>query len=93
MNRNDIIKLLAYILTSARGCIDEPKIYGPFRLADSASKLFYSLKDNGLINDEGINSIIDKIEEKKHTCMSDEQEFINMLDEVIDDLVVVMDAK
>lgn len=92
MKRDDIVKLFAYIITSARGCIGEPKIYGPFRLIDSASKLFYFLKENDLIDDKDIESIIKKIDEKKYSCMTDEQEFIKMLDEVIDDLVVLMDS-
>ncbi len=91
MDRNSIVKMFAYIITSARGCIDEPKIYGSFRLVDSASKLFYLLKENGLINDKEIEKIINKIDEKKYSCMSDEQEFIDMIDDVISDLVVVMD--
>jgi len=82
--------MFAYMLTSARGCVDEPKIYGPLRLADSVSRLYYLLKENNLINDESIGSIIKKIDEKKSSCMTDEQEFINMLDEVIDDLVMIM---
>jgi hypothetical protein len=90
MNRNDIIKMFAYMLTSARGCVDEPKIYGPLRLADSVCRLYYLLKENNLIDDVSIDSIIKKIDEKKSSCMTDEQEFINMLDEVIDDLVTIM---
>lgn len=90
MDRNEVLKILAYILTSARGCIDEPKIYGPLRLADTAVRLFYLLKDNNLIADKEINKIIDYIDENKSSCMSGEQEFIDMLDKVIDDLVTVM---
>lgn len=91
MNRDDIVKLLTYIITSARGCIDEPKIYGSFRLVDSASKLFYLFKENNLLDDREIENIINKIDGKKYSCMTDEQEFINMLDEVINDLVIVLD--
>jgi len=44
MDEKEIIKLFAYMITSARGCVDEPKIYGPFRLVDSISKLYGILK-------------------------------------------------
>ena len=40
MDEQDIIKLFSYIATSARGSIDEPKIYGPLRLVEIMSKLF-----------------------------------------------------
>jgi len=46
MKEKEIIKLFTYMVTSARGCIDEPKIYGPFRLIDSISKLYSILKEN-----------------------------------------------
>ena len=35
MNQKDVLKLFSYMITSARGCVDEPKLYGPFRLVDS----------------------------------------------------------
>lgn len=92
MNRNEVLKMLTYIVTSARGCVEEPTIYGPFRLVDTASKMYYMLKKNGLLDDDEIAKVIDKIDEKKYSCMTDEQEFISMMDEVIEDLVVVMSS-
>ena len=93
MNENDFIKLFTYIVTSARGCIDQPKIYGSFRLVDTASKLFYVLKSNNAISNDKISKIIDKIDEKKYSCMTDEEEFVNMIDEVINDLVVLVQSE
>lgn len=92
MNRNEVLKMLTYIVTSARGCVEEPTLYGPFRLVDTASKMYYMLKKNGLLDDDEIAKVIDKIDEKKYSCMTDEQEFISMMDEVIEDLVVVMSS-
>lgn len=37
--RGDLSFLLSYIISGARGCVDEPKSYGPVRLVDSASRL------------------------------------------------------
>ena len=89
MDEKEIIKLFAYMVTSARGCVDEPKIYGPFRLIDSISKLYSILKENNLIGNEKVSKIIEKIEEKKYSCMTDEKEFVTMLDDVIDDFVAL----
>ena len=91
MHENEIIKLFAYMITSARGCVDEPKIYGPFRLIDSISKLYSILKENDLIENKEVSKIIGKIEEKKYSCMTDEKEFVTMLDDVIDDFVALFD--
>lgn len=89
MDEKEIIKLFAYMVTSARGCVDEPKIYGPFRLVDSISKLYSILKENNLIGNEEVSKIMEKIEEKKYSCMTDEKEFVTMLDDVIDDFVAL----
>ena len=91
MDEKEIIKLFTYMVTSARGCVDEPKIYGPFRLIDSISKLYSILKENNLIGNEKVSKIIEKIEEKKYSCMTDEKEFVTMLDDVIDDFVALVD--
>jgi len=90
MNEKEIIKLFTYMVTSARGCIDEPKIYGPFRLIGSVSKLYSILKENNLIENKEVSKIIEKIKEKKNSCMTDEKEFVTMLDDVIDDFVVLL---
>lgn len=90
MDEKEIIKLFAHMVTSARGCVDEPKIYGPFRLVDSISKLYSILKKNNLIGNEEVAKIIEKIEEKKYSCMTDEKEFVTMLDDVIDDFVSLL---
>lgn len=87
MEEKDIIKLFTYLVTSARGCIDEPKIYGPFRLIDFVSKLYNLLKENNFIKGEKLAEIIEKIERKKYIYVTDEKEFIKMLDDVIDDFV------
>lgn len=87
MEDKEIIKLFTYLVTSARGCMDEPKIYGPFRLIDFAGKLYNLLKENNLIKGEELAGIIEKIERKKHIYTTDEKEFIKMLDDVIDDFV------
>lgn len=91
MEEKDIIKLFTYLITSARGCIDEPKIYGPFRLIDSVSKLYNLLKESNLVKSEEIAKIIEKIEGKKYSCMTDEKEFVRMLDDIIDDFVALLD--
>lgn len=90
MNDKEIIKLFSYMVTSARGCVDEPKIYGPFRLIDSMSRLYSILKENNLTRNEEVSKIIEKIDEKKYSCMTDEKEFVTMLDDVIDDFVTLV---
>jgi len=87
MNENDINKklfrLLGYMLTSARGLVDEPKMYGPFRLIEGASRLCSMLEEADSSNSDFYSRIKEKIDREKFSVMTDEQSFINMLDEVV----------
>ena len=79
-----LLELVAFLATSARGCIDEPPLYGPFRLIDALSRLVdlpkyaTSLKDDGFLR-----KIKAEIEEKKYSVMFDTVEFQNMLDNIV----------
>ncbi|MEO3994079.1 MAG: DUF6092 family protein [Desulfurococcaceae archaeon TW002] len=90
--RDEHFKLLAFLITSARGCIDEPHLYGPLRLVDAASKLINIMRLEGKTI-EGLEKIQEMIEEKKHLVMHDEREFIKFLDELIMELVKIVKAK
>lgn len=85
MNEN-FFEMIVYLVTSARGCMDEPKIYGSLRLLDSTSML-YELMDQEDIDIGKLDKIIDKINENKHICMMDREAFKGLLDELIDELV------
>lgn len=77
--RDDVYSLLAYTLSSAVGCVTEPKIYGPMRLADVAARLVRLLDEQGLLADEKLDAIAGRIEEDKFLCMDDQEGFVKML--------------
>lgn len=79
--KDDHFKLLAFLVTSARGCIDEPALYGPLRLVDAAARLIDIMKREGKATPEMIE-LQKLIEEKKNLVMYDEKGFINFLDEL-----------
>ena len=72
-------KLLAFLITSARGCVDEPPLYGPLRLIDAAARLIEIMKEEGKATPE-LLELQELIEEKKHLVMYNEKEFIEFLD-------------
>lgn len=82
--RYELFKLFCYIVTSARGCIDEPKLYGPFRLIDSVERIIALLDNEGLA-DAFLKKARAKIEENKYLVMQDEEGFIKFLDELVID--------
>lgn len=79
-----LFDVLIFLATSARGCIDEPPLYGPFRLVDALSRLI-DLYDHvpGLKKDAFLTDIKAEIEGKKLLVMSDPEEFKKFLDELI----------
>ena len=82
--RYDLLKLFCYIITSARGCLEEPKLYGPFRLIDSVGRIITLLDNEGLA-DDFLKQERAKIEENKYLVMQDEKGFTKFLDELVID--------
>lgn len=79
-----LLELVAFLATSARGCIDEPPSYGPFRLIDGLSRLIDLPKyATCLKDDDFLHKIKAQIEAKKYSVMFDEREFQDMLDSVV----------
>jgi hypothetical protein len=79
-----LLELVAFLATSARGCIDEPPLYGPFRLIDALSRLVDLPKyATCLKDDDFLRKIKAEIDEKKFSVMSDVEEFQNMLDSIV----------
>ncbi|MDD2573699.1 MAG: DUF6092 family protein [Bacillota bacterium] len=84
MNRDCQARIFTFLLTSARGCVDEPPLYGPLRLLEAYSLLLGMLKSDE--TDEFYYKLNEKIEALKDRCMEDEGEFIEGLDRVLEEL-------
>lgn len=82
VKREDIYDLLGFIFTSARELVVDPKIYGPLRMVDTASRLIDLWQQDGL-TDEFMLALKDTIDDKKFLCMSDEAQFLSFLDELV----------
>lgn len=76
-------QLLAFLLTSARGCIDEPPIYGPLRLIDAADKLISMLMEKYRGESKEFQEIRKKIEKARNLVLTNEEEFTRTLDELV----------
>jgi len=76
-------ELLCFILTSARGCIDEPPIYGPLRLLETFSKLIdlYAKHDNKM--ETFWKSQQEEIESYKDLALLDKEMFVNAMDQTL----------
>jgi hypothetical protein len=79
-----LFEIAVFLATSAQGCLNEPPLYGPFRLLDALSKLA-DLPDyaEGLSPDAFLKEIKAIVDEKKFLVMYDEQGFRKAIEELV----------
>ncbi len=82
---DDVFALATYMLTSARGCVDEPKLYGPLRLLEAISRLVATMEQSGRPTDQFLVQAKAKIDANKHLVMESEEEFTKFLDLLLRD--------
>ena len=79
-----LFELALFLLISARGCVDEPRIYGSFRLMDALSRLcdVYS-KSEMLEPDEFLSKIKQQVDRKQYKSIQSEAEFVKSMDDLV----------
>jgi hypothetical protein len=70
-------RLATFLVTAARDVVDEPAIYGPFRMIDAVDRLMASSFD-----DDFLREIQPELEREKQKVMSDRDAFVAWLDDV-----------
>ena len=79
----DLIDLISYMTTSACGLIDEPRLYGPFRLIEGVSRICEFLSRQEEVDQAFLSRLKERIDRDKFSVMSDEGVFTAMLDESV----------
>jgi len=83
LSEDEAFELLTFLVTSARGCVDEPESYGTFRLIDAASRLLeFLLKSEEVEDREFYSHLKEEIDEKKLWLTTDVEAYFNFLGEV-----------
>lgn len=80
-----LYELLGYLLTSARGLLEEPGEYGPLRLAEAASRLCALLAGGGSAYGSAARQLQAGIDAGKFSVLSDPQAFQKALDQAVRD--------
>ncbi len=79
-----VYDLATYLLASARGCIEEPLLYGPLRLIEALSRLVTISQYAPCVKkDEFLLAAKRKIDQNKYVVMQSEEEFTKFLDSLI----------
>jgi hypothetical protein len=81
IDKTKFYELFCFILTSARGCVDEPPIYGPLRLLDTYSRLIDAL-DEGIV-DPFWQELKEQIDSYKNDAMYDAEGFVKAIDQTL----------
>jgi len=80
-----LFELALFLATSARNCIEEPPLYGPFRLLDGLSRLADLPKHTtGLSEDIFLNEMKAFVDEKKFLVTTDVEGFKKAADELVE---------
>lgn len=82
-------ELLSFLITSARGLLEEPTIYGPLRLVEAARKLLDIIDERGLGSQE-LDELKQYIDENINTVLYGEEEFKRFLEELVKRLAVII---
>ncbi len=80
-----LFEIAVFLATSAQGCLNEPPLYGPFRLLDALSKLA-DFPDYApeLDRDPFLKEIKAIVDEKKLLVMYDVEGFKRAIDEIVE---------
>lgn len=81
--KNDLFYLIAYLITSARGLLDEPAEYGIYRLLDTTGRLLEILEANQLMDDPFLQDLKNRISEEMAGSMNSQRQR-EKLDELLE---------
>jgi Family of unknown function (DUF6092) len=73
----EAFRLATFLVTAARDVIDEPAIYGPFRMVDAVDRLIARSFD-----DDFLREIQPELEREKQKVMTDREAFVAWLDDL-----------
>jgi hypothetical protein len=78
-----LMDIMGYMITSARGLLDEPQAYGPLRLAEGVSRLCESLAAQYPADAAFLTALKERIDASKFDVMFDPAAFTAMLDDAV----------
>ena len=82
VSEEGLYEVLAFLFSSAHLLVNEPHLYGTFRLIDGASRLMAFAHESGQLEDERfLRELKDDVDEKKFLLMTDEETYFELLED------------
>jgi hypothetical protein len=80
----EFIGLICYLVSSARGLVGEPKLYGPSRLVEATRRLIHLADECGM-HHATLEEVARQIEENRLAALTEgEDAFVRFLDNLVD---------
>jgi hypothetical protein len=80
LSEDHLYEVLAFLFSSAHLLVNEPHLYGTFRLVDAATRLIGFALESGQLGDEQfLRQLKEDVDEKKFLLMTDEDTYFQML--------------
>lgn len=77
-----LYEVLAFLFSSAHILVNEPHLYGTFRLIDGASRLIgFALESGQLEDEEFLRRLKEDVDQRKFLLMTDEETYFELLEE------------
>ncbi len=82
ISEDDLFEVLAFLFSSAHLLVDEPHLYGTFRLIDAASRLMGFALESGQLEDEQfLRGLKEDVDTRKFLLMTDEETYFQLLED------------
>jgi hypothetical protein len=82
ISEENFYELLSFMVTSAYLSVEEPELYGSFRLIDGACRLIeFALQSGQLQDEQFVREFKEYADVRKHWMMSDEPGYLRFLEE------------
>jgi len=82
VSEEDLYEVLAFLFSSAHILVQEPHLYGTFRLIDAASRLVAFALESGQLEDEQfLRELKEDVDERKLLLMTDEEAYFELLED------------
>jgi hypothetical protein len=94
VSEEGLYEILAFLFSSAHLLVNEPHLYGTFRLIDGASRLIGFALDSGQLEDEEfLRRLKEEVDEKKFLVMTDEDTYFQLLEKATRGMAKEMKAR
>ncbi len=82
VSEEGLYEILAFLVSSAHILVNEPHLYGTFRLIDGASRLIgFALESGQLEDEEFLRRLKEDVDERKFLLMTDEDTYFQLLED------------